>query len=252
MSFEIYARSVGEIRRYRFIKLLLGFSLVPLALISLAREGPSERSVAITSRPVVTTNDAMREDFPIRWAQGGKGRLKQIGKHAIFGRGPKNVLVILYEGEKTVTRAKTNARGDWKAQVWIKEAGVKAFRADFRRGGVASGRSMPLTATIVDASKRVASDVSITNIAPNDRVISGFFTLRGSAPPGDFVQIYIDATLLGRTEVDLAGRWSFKPSVKTGGRRTFTIVDEITERQFGPLPVFVVGSKPPAKKIVAN
>ncbi|RYG62779.1 hypothetical protein EON77_21790 [bacterium] len=62
------------------------------------------------------------------------------------------------------------------------------------------------------------------------------------------MQIYIDATFLGRAEVDLAGRWSFKPRVRTGGRRTFTIVDEITTRQFGPLPLIIAGGTPPAKK----
>ncbi len=255
MSSEIYTRTPDEVLRYRVKKVIFGVALVPVTLIALANEQPAESarvrpavSRPIALRPVVTTNEGSREDFPIRWAEGGKGKLKKVGKHSMFGIGPINAGVELYEGEKLVTRSRTDSRGKWKAQLHIKEPGVKTYRADFRRDGVATGRSATLSITLVDPQQKGdGSDVVITNIAPNDQVIAGYFTLRGSAPPGDFVQIYIDSTLIGRSEVDLAGRWSFKPKISGGGRRTFTVVDEITERQFGPLPVFIQGKKSAVK-----
>lgn len=261
LSQEIYRRTPEEVRSYRTKKIVFGVAvLLPLALISVLNQKSTRQPLAgadvrpIVRPPVVTIDDAMRSDFPLRWAEGGKNKLKRVGKHSMFGVGPANSTVLLYLDDKVVTKARTDAKGRWKAQIRITEPGVKNYRADFRRDGVAAGRSLPLSITLVDPKQKGdGSDVIITNLAPNDRVSAGLFTLRGSAPPGDFVQIYIDSTLIGRAEVDLAGRWSFKPKVVAGGRRTFTVVDEITERQFGPLPIFIAGKKmvakpkPPAK-----
>lgn len=248
MKVTIQGHSAGEIRQYRTLKLMLGIALLPLAYTSLSHREPGfAREERLVPQPVVINDDAMRVDFPLWWATGGRGPLRKIGRHDVRGRGPANADVLLYDENTVVGRTKTNRSGAWRTTVTISKPGLRAYRADFKRGNIAMGHSRTLGATILDPAAERETDVRITNFSPRNRVVAGRFTLRGSAPPGDFVQVYVDATLLGRAEVDLAGRWSFKPRIRTGGRRTFTIVDEITTHQFGPLPLIVVGTTPPKK-----
>ena len=247
MTPEIYGRTERQVRIYRLVKLAILAAATPFAVAAMNRDAPPVRwrNTAMTPLPTVTKDDAMRGDFPVRWATGGRAPLRKIGKHGLFGDGPANSIATIYEGEKAISRARLDDQGRWKAQIRVTDPGVKMLRAEFRRGSVAAGRSAILKATFVDGKIHRGGEVRISNLTQNDRVIAGAFSLRGVAPPGDPVQIYVDATLLGRTEADLAGRWTFRPKLKGGGRRTFTVVDEITEAQFGPLPVFIVPAKAP-------
>ncbi|RYG67518.1 hypothetical protein EON77_16410, partial [bacterium] len=246
----IQGHTATEIGRYRALKLLLGVGMIPFAYHgfaqSVSRRVPA--MVPLQSQPLITHDEAMRSDFPIRWSRAVRGTLRPLGANTILGTGPVRTDTFLYDGDRVIATGRTGADGRWRLALQITQPGLHNYHVEFRRNGIGMGRTRQLSAMILTRKSTKGSDVSITNFRPLDMATAGRFTLRGSAPPGDFVQIYVDATLLGRAEVDLAGRWSFRPKIQGGGRRTFTIVDEITSRQFGPFPLRIM-PRPPTEPI---
>ncbi len=274
MSGKIPLRTPEGVLLYRRLKIGVGAVAGFGAVVSLA-SSPRPRDPG--SRPLRTysvaeTAEALQTRLPLAPADRKGSAFREVGTFVLAGRGPAGATGILFDGRDETARFVVPRDGRWRASASVRTPGTHAFRVRFRRGDAPAGGTAelqaaflagPRTAQVPPASERdprdrpapadrtaAVEDIRITNVAPKDRLPLGRFTLRGIAPPGDFVRVYVDATLLGRAEVDLEGRWSYKPRVKGPGRRTFTVLDEITQRQFGPLAVVLVGKpapKPPRK-----
>ena len=269
-----------EVRRYRIGKAVVGGALgfgALLALVASARERPRPASPLVVPTAMRSEGGSNAALPPNLGPQRGRPNATQrTGLFALAGRGFAGTTAVIHLDGREAKRLLVDRTGRWCASIAVTGTGEHEFRAVYLQDGKTTGPSDVYRATFAappsaaeetpkgraapptaDATRTVpdwnavVEKIRITNLAANNRVVIGKFALRGIAPPGDTLKVYVDATLLGRAETKLSGRWSFTPRVNTPGRRTFTVVDEITLREFGPLPLILVKPVPPVSKPVA-
>ena len=247
-------RSAAEIHRYRMIKaggaalLLVGASAK--AIVDRPGAVATKGSASVSSRagtPRKTVRpEPYREDYKLALVMETGSRSLPIGPYVMEGTGPRGATARLLEADEEILSTPVGNNGRWRAAFKATRAGLKTFQAEFLRDEKVVGKSKSLILTFTGGKAITPADLRVSNIGANNRLPLAAMTLRGYAPPGDFVQVYVDATLLGRADVNLDGRWEFKIKLNKPGRRTFTVIDGVTQHQFGPLPVVFYG-KAPAK-----
>lgn len=255
------------IRIYRRVKAALAAVLAAGALATVgARQGHPRTPLApLKSTPVASLREAMETTLPLHPLpgdpDGDPDAPRPLGSVTLAGQGPPGADATLTQNGREIVRFELGKSGRWRADVPVESPGDHEFRATYARDGVDAGRSRPYRARFGDpeanskpraSTEEKPSDrsaeveaIRITNLAPGNKVETARLVLRGIAPPGDTLNVYMDATHLGRAEAKLSGRWEFRPKVQALGPHTFTVEDQITLRRFGPLPLLLTKSGTP-------
>ncbi len=191
------ARTTGEIRRHDLFKLIVAVALFLLLLLLVVM-----RAVGVQPAPIVTvepTNVPATQAVVATQPPTPPAAATETGSNtlALTGNGaPGSTVEILIDGQAVGT-ALVNGDGTWSFTTTLVEPGDHTI-------GV-----------------RTAEATSTVAVTPT--LVGGVLLLTGNGEPGSEVQILIDGSVAGSTQVGSDGTWSFTTTLTEPGDHTINV-----------------------------
>jgi hypothetical protein len=180
---------------------------------------------------------ALRSQIPLKVAVEGAGPAAPVApvlttalpspllnnRPALSGTAAAGAKVRIYDGDKLLGEVTADANGQW---YFVPPAALAAGAHTLRLAVVgADGKEVFAPAVVFTIAAEANAYEPPTITAPAGGQIVAGSPLRGTAPAGSTVQVYLDGTLLGTAIADAGGKWQFTlPTALRAGRRQVRVV----------------------------
>ncbi|MFC6592153.1 DUF937 domain-containing protein [Deinococcus lacus] len=144
----------------------------------------------------------------------------------LSGTGPANSEILITEGTTEVARAASDASGRWSTEVSPADG---AHTYTLTSGEATTDYSFTVgaadTAAAGTETAPATSVFAITEPVAGAELPAGGFTLSGTGPAGESVQLFEDGTSLGNIVVPEGGQWTFTVPSPAEGAHTYVLKD---------------------------